>query len=132
MKKWNLAIINFLIDDFFISHYFPFSCNHDAFFERRKSQKHEISQFSKTLSKYMILKLKTHIPAEVYQQNFSKQGIIKLLLHTEHRIKLKGYEVEKNPNNRQRFMRFVNSTPSDLYFFFLNKMTRSGRQALHG
>lgn len=80
----------------------------------------------------MIQKLKTHVPPEIYSENFSKQKIVDLLLHTEHRIKLKGYEKEKNPNNRQRFMRFVNSTPSDLYFFFFDKMAVSGREALHG
>jgi hypothetical protein len=116
-----LEILNFLIDEFFINFRPKFSSKIEQYFFINQQNDKEIVEFGNEFAEFYYKKMKTKIEPSIIYENFSKSGIISNLLFTCKRMKLKNYEKLKNPNKRQLFMRFVYSTPSDLYYYFLEK-----------
>ena len=121
MCKWNLEILNFLLDEFFIDYRPIFINKQELYFSQNRDNDSEIMNFGKHFSEYIYKKIQTKIEPSIWYENFSRKEVISVLLFTSNRIKLKNYEKLKKPNNRQLFMRFVYSTPSDLYYYFLEK-----------
>jgi hypothetical protein len=93
------------------------------YFSQKSDNDEEITKFGKDFSEYIHKKLKIKIDPSVFYVNFSREELFKVLLFTNKRMKIKNYEILKKPNKRQLFMRFLYSTPSDLYYYFLEKKT---------
>ena len=117
---WNRRVLEFLLEHF--AHdvmSFPADRSIDQFFEDKGSSPQSIEQTSIAFSKFLQNVADLTISSKIWNDKFSKEGIIKELWSSNRRIILPIFEEKRPPSYSYLIGYFVQSTPSDMYYSYL-------------